>query len=66
MIWCIFPQYASLGRHLRTRRFDGEEGPSMRPDAVRLPAGFNFEDPAVNITREDLLERGHNDNFEAV
>jgi hypothetical protein len=26
----------------------------MRPDAVRLPTGFNFDDPAVNITREDF------------
>jgi hypothetical protein len=26
----------------------------MRTDAVRLPAGFNFDDPAVNITREDF------------
>jgi hypothetical protein len=34
-------------------RIDGKEGPSMRPDVLRVPAGFNFDVPAVNITRED-------------
>jgi virulence-associated protein VagC len=26
----------------------------MRPDVLRLPAGFNFDNPAVNITRQDF------------
>jgi hypothetical protein len=26
----------------------------MRPDVLRVPAGFNFDRPAVNITREDF------------
>jgi hypothetical protein len=31
-----------------------EDRPSMRPDVLRVPAGFNFDRPAVNITQEDF------------